>query len=104
MIIIYYLKFNLHFSDLTTDDEKGSGGIWLFGNSSLAFNLNNITVNQQTNDSLFIAVRAMGSEAAGYFAHFNLIVNGRYCGGAFTTATDSVYVFGLESPRKVCIL
>ena len=88
-----FTLFQNKFDNSPQPEKLGKGGIWLFTNSSLAFDLKDIPFTDLSVDSLAIGIRAKGSEAAGYFAHFNLTVNGKYCGGAFTSAVDSVFNF-----------
>ncbi len=51
-------------------------------------------------DNLVISIRAKGSESAGFFAHFNVVINGNFCGGAFSKATDSVFLFVVKQPAE----
>lgn len=85
-----------HFNNSQPAEKNVKNGIWLFTNSSLAFDLKDIPFTDHSGDSLVIGIRAKGSEAAGYFAHFNLVVNGKYCSGAFTSAVDSVFTFLID--------
>jgi hypothetical protein len=78
--------------------EQRVGGVWLLANSAIALNLTAIPVACELDDSLKIEIRAKGSESAGHFAQFNLVVNGKYCDGAFTTAKDSVFSFVVSQP------
>ena len=86
------------FESSSQTEERRGGGIWLLTNSSLAFNLMTVPVACELDDSLNVKVRAKGSESAGHFAHFNLIVNGVYQTGAFTTAQDSTFSFVIKQP------
>jgi hypothetical protein len=87
--------------DVTQQTEiKGNAGVWLYTNSSLAFNLMTIPVACELDDSLSIEIKAKGSESAGYYAHFNLVVNGIYYGGTFATARDSVFQFIIPQPLE----
>lgn len=98
---------NLIISAFDTDLESGreseegrDGGIWLLTNSSLVFNFMAIPVACELDDSLKIEVRAKGTESAGFFAHFNLIVNGDYQSGSFTTANSSIFSFIVKQPSN----
>jgi hypothetical protein len=93
-------EIQTHFNDLSASHEQSTGGVWLYGNSSLAFDLRKISFAAKKIGSLIIAIRARGSESAGYFAHFNLIINGRNSGGAFTSTVDSVYTFVVDEPKE----
>ncbi len=90
--------FNKDFESPIPSEDRSGGGIWLLTNASLAFNLMAIPVACELDDSLKVKVRSKGSVAAGYFAHFNLIINGVYQAGAFTSAKDSVFSFVIKQP------
>jgi uncharacterized SAM-binding protein YcdF (DUF218 family) len=85
-------------SSLVEEEERG--GVYLLTNSSLVFDLKSFTITSQPDDTLLIGIRARGSEAAGYCAHFNLIVNGQYAGGAFASEKDTLYTFAISIPRE----
>jgi uncharacterized SAM-binding protein YcdF (DUF218 family) len=92
--------FQNDFIETRQTGNNGKSGVWLYTNSSIAFNLMTIPVACELDDSLTIEVRAKGSESAGCFARFNLVVNGIYHGGAFATARDSVFTFIIPQPQE----
>ncbi len=72
-------------------------GRWLFANSTLVFNpdlLQNIDIS----DSLLIKVQARGTSANKRFAHFSLIINGKFAGDSFAAKRSHNYYFSLSTP------
>jgi hypothetical protein len=92
--------FQNDFNETQQTVKNAKGGVWLYTNSSFAFNFMDIPVACELDDSLTIQIKAKGSESAGCFTHFNLVVNGIYHGGAFTTARDSVFPFIIPQPKE----
>jgi hypothetical protein len=93
-------QLQAHFNNPKSNEENGKDGIWLLTNSSLAFNLNEIPKGKVPYDSLIICIKAKGSEVAGFFAHFNLVINGMCCGNSFSCAHDSTYYYFLLNPAE----
>lgn len=72
--------------------DRNSTGIWLYANSSM----NCRVPARQTliyPDTVLIVVEAKGQEAVGRFAYFNLVVNGKSLGGAFSQTEYKEYSF-----------
>jgi hypothetical protein len=95
-----FTMFQNKFENAFQSEKLENAGIWLYANSSLVFNLRAASFACELDDTLAIAIRAKGSESAGFFSHFNVIINGNYCGGAFTKATDSAFLFEIKQPAE----
>ncbi|MEZ5197731.1 MAG: carbohydrate-binding domain-containing protein [Bacteroidales bacterium] len=79
--------------------DIGQKGIWLLTNSSLTFNLSGLTV-LQSGDSVTISVTAKGTEAAGYFPYFNIVVNGHFVKGYFVKEEFNDFYIKIPTPEK----
>jgi len=83
-----------------------SNGIWLYANSSLGFTLP-ADMNLHLGDKIGIIVTVKGQESANYFAYFNVVVNGKSIGGAFTQTDYREYIFNWVVPvesLKTCYI
>ncbi len=80
-------------------EKDNSNGIWLYANSSLGFFLH-ADMNLPFGDTIKIIVTAKGHEAANHFAYFNLIINGKCIGGAFSQADYQKYSFDWIVPEE----
>ncbi len=76
--------------------EKSGNGMWLYANSTLIFNPELFNL-KEAGDTLKIVVRARGTKANGRFAHFNLIVNGKFYNGSFSAGEMRDYIFNVET-------
>jgi len=74
-------------------------GRWLYANSTLVINPDLFKIDNKR-DSLQIIIKAKGTKADGRFAHFNLIINGRYTGGAFVSSKSVEYIFNIKLDKE----
>lgn len=80
-------------------EKKGNKGIWLYANSSLNYKLPS-NLNFPAGDTIQIIVTARGQESANYFAYFNLVINGKCIGGAFSQEDYQQYTFAWVVPEE----
>ncbi len=91
-------KLTSHFQKYSKTGKKVKVGRWLYANSTLLFDpeLIQLPVNP---DSVRIIVKAKGTDANGRFAHFYLIVNGKFVDGDFTSGVLSNYLFDIATEK-----
>ncbi len=67
-------------------------GIWLYANSSLGIGFPD-SCRSETGAPVTFSVEVQGQEAGGWFAAFNLVVNGSVVGGGFSTGEPTQHSY-----------
>ncbi len=85
----FFEKLQSCSSENISEDTKGK---WLLANASIHIKIPD-EISFNCGDTVPVSVECKGQQAAGYFAFFNLIVNGEKLGGSYSNEHLKPYTF-----------